>query len=196
MSSGKPTKEPFSLFGKWYEEMLASPSGEPTAMILATASADGRVSSRVVLLKGYNESGLYFFTNYNSHKAMQLESNNHAALLFYWPNQGRQVRIEGRAYKITEEESDAYFITRPTDSRLGAWASEQSSPIESQRVIEERVSYFRNRFGDNIPRPPHWGGYVIAPVMFEFWEEGEHRLHSRLVFNRTEDGWKTVRLAP
>jgi pyridoxamine 5'-phosphate oxidase len=188
--------DPYKLFSLWYAGMASEPVGDPSAMILSTASADGRVSSRVVLMKDYSEEGFVFFTNYMSRKAQQLDSNSQASLLFYWPLQKRQVRVEGYTSKVTEAESDAYFLSRPAESRLGAWASEQSREIESREVLERRMEEFRSRFGTNIPRMPQWGGYRLYPDLFEFWQEGDHRLHDRLVFTKNGESWRRSRLAP
>lgn len=188
--------DPIELFRSWYNEMLTNPAGDPAAMVLSTAAADCNVSSRIVLLKEFGENGIVFFTNYLSRKAFQLETNPNASLLFYWPNQHRQVRIEGTTEKVSDEESDRYFESRPEESRLGAWASEQSKEIESRKILEERFEHFRAKFGNRIPRPPHWGGYSLLPEMFEFWEEGDHRLHDRIVFRKSNGLWKIKRLAP
>jgi pyridoxamine 5'-phosphate oxidase len=188
--------DPLEIFNSWNQEMLTNPSGDPAAMVLSTASADCVVSSRIVLLKGFSHNGFVFFSNYLSRKAFQLETNPNASLLFYWSNQHRQVRIEGTVEKISEEDSDSYFNGRPLESRIGAWASEQSMEIESRTILEERFEQFRAKFGDNIPRPPHWGGYSLNPEMFEFWQEGEHRLHSRILFRKSNGLWKIKRLAP
>lgn len=187
---------PFKIFSLWYAGMANEPVGDASAMILSTASDDGRVSSRVVLLKEFDERGFVFFTNYKSRKAQQLDSNSHASLLFYWPLQKRQVRVEGYTTKVTEAESDAYFLSRPEESKLGAWASEQSTEIESREVLEKRMEQFRTQFGTNIPRLPHWGGYRLRPDLFEFWQEGEHRLHDRYVFTKNGQSWRRSRLAP
>jgi pyridoxamine 5'-phosphate oxidase len=195
-SYGLSDGDPFRLFGSWYNEMKINPAGEPTAMILSTATSSGNVSSRVVLLKSFDSSGFVFFSNYLSRKAFQIETNPGASLLFYWPNQQRQVRIEGLVQKISEEQSDAYFKQRPIESRIGAWASEQSSEIESRSVLEERYKMFSERFGNDIPRPSHWGGYLLVPDMIEFWQEGEHRLHDRIVYKKAKVSWSIKRLAP
>lgn len=188
--------DPVQLFSAWNNEMLTNPAGDPAAMVLSTASADCTVSSRIVLLKEFGQDGFVFFTNYLSRKAFQLDTNPNASLLFYWPNQLRQVRIEGAVEKVSEEESDRYFESRPVESRLGAWASEQSMEIESRAILEKRFEQFRAKFGSHIPRPPHWGGYSLIPEMFEFWQQGEHRLHDRIVFRKSSGLWKIKRLAP
>lgn len=188
--------DPVELFRQWNSEMVTNPAGDPAAMVLSTASADCQVSSRVVLLKEFGVNGFVFFTNYLSRKAYQLDTNPNASLLFYWPNQGRQVRIEGVVEKVSDDESDRYFESRPEESRLGAWASEQSKEIESRAVIEERFAHYRAKFGKQIPRPPHWGGYTLIPEMFEFWQEGDYRLHDRVVYRKSNGSWKIKHLAP
>lgn len=195
-SSSAPGNDPFKIFSEWYNEMATNPSGDSSAMILSTATSDGIVSSRVVLLKEVDKKGFVFFTNYNSRKSAQMVSNPNASLLFYWPNQKRQVRIEGVVEKTSAELSDRYFLSRPIDSRIGAWASEQSSEIESMKVVEERFKTYKEKFGSTIPRPDHWGGFRLIPSMFEFWQEGEHRLHQRTVLQKKSGGWKKVFLAP
>lgn len=186
------------MFSDWYENHLSDPgSGDPSAMVLSTASPSGEVSSRIVLLKEFSpERGFVFFTNYESRKAGQLELNNNAALLFYWPLRGRQIRVEGRVEKVSAEESDSYFMSRPAGSRLGAWASNQSREISSRKVLEERLLHFQKTMGENIPRPPHWGGYRLMADRFEFWQEGKDRLHDRLLFIREAKGWRSAILAP
>lgn len=195
-SYNAPGNDPFKMFDEWYKEMAINPSGDSSAMILSTAASDGAVSSRVVLLKEIDKKGFLFFTNYNSRKSAQIGSNHNASLLFYWPNQKRQVRIEGVVEKISDELSDRYFLSRPIDSRLGAWASEQSTEIESMKVVEERFRLYKEKFGSTIPRPEYWGGYRLIPSMFEFWQEGDHRLHHRTVLQKKGGGWKISFLAP
>jgi pyridoxamine 5'-phosphate oxidase len=166
-------------------------------MILATATTDGKPSARTVLLKGYDERGFVFYTNYEGRKAAELEVNPTCALLFYWGELERQVRIEGRASRLSSEESDAYFAGRPRGSRLGAWASEQSHPVEDRSILEERVRALEAEYeGREIPRPPFWGGYRVEPDTIEFWQGRENRLHDRIVYHRSGRGWKIVRLQP
>ncbi len=189
--------DPIVQFNEWFEETLAAGLHEPNAMIVATAAANGRPSARTVLLKGYDERGFVFYTNYEGRKARELDANPACALLFYWGELERQVRIEGCASRISNEESDAYFASRPRGSRLGTWASEQSRPVEDRRVLEERVRDLEAEYeGRGVPRPPFWGGYRVAPDTIEFWQGRENRLHDRLVYSRVGDGWRIDRLQP
>ena len=166
-------------------------------MTLATADRDGRPAARIVLLKSFDEQGFVFYTNYQSRKARELAGNCQACLLFYWPQLWRQVRIEGTAEKVSEEESNLYFQSRPLGSRIGAWASEQSETIENRALLEKRFAEFAAKFGDNVPRPPHWGGYRVKPGLIEFWQGKENRLHDRLRYTLRDDGeWLIERLAP
>jgi pyridoxamine 5'-phosphate oxidase len=166
-------------------------------MTLATAGPDGRPSARIVLLKEFDERGLVFYTNYRSRKADELESNPFAALVIHWNRLGLQVRIEGRVEKISPGESDLYFTSRPRGSRIGAWASAQSREITSRDDLNEAVKQFEERFpGNDIPRPPHWGGYRVLPGRIEFWAERNDRLHDRIVYEPEGEGWKSRRLSP
>lgn len=189
--------DPIVQFNAWFEETLAADLHEPNAMILATATAEGRPSARTVLLKGYDERGFVFYTNYEGRKAGELETNPRCALLFYWGELERQVRIEGRASRLSDEESDAYFASRPRGSRLGAWASQQSRPVEDRRVLEERVRKLEAEYESReILRPPFWGGYRVEAEVVEFWQGRENRLHDRLVYRRDPAGWMVERLQP
>jgi pyridoxamine 5'-phosphate oxidase len=189
--------DPVVQFRAWFENVIEADLHEPNAMILATATRDGRPSARTVLLKGYDERGFVFYTNYEGRKASDLEANPACALLFYWGELERQVRIEGRAVRLSGEESDAYFASRPRGSRLGAWASEQSQPVEDRSILEERVKALEAEYGGReIPRPPFWGGYRVEPDTIEFWQGRENRLHDRLVYGRIGGGWKMQRLQP
>ncbi len=189
--------DPFNQFSKWYTEHLEAGIAIPDTVSLGTASRAGRVSVRTVLLKGYDENGFVFFTNYLSKKGSHLSENPFAALLFYWAESGRQVRIEGITEKITENESASYFGTRPRDSQISAWASEQSSVIPDRQYLEKRQEFYKSRF-ENIPlqKPPHWGGFRLIPDIMEFWSDGEFRLHDRIVYTRKDDVWTISRLAP
>ena len=189
--------DPIVQFHEWFENAVEADLHEPNAMILATATNDGKPSARTVLLKGYDVRGFVFYTNYEGRKAKELEANPTCALLFYWGELERQVRIEGRATRLSGQESDAYFASRPRGSRLGAWASEQSRPVEDRRVLEERVRSLDAEYERReIPRPPFWGGYRIEPDTIEFWQGRENRLHDRIVYHRSGRGWKIVRLQP
>lgn len=189
--------DPYVQFRKWYSEHLETGIDIPDSVSLGTASAQGRVSVRTVLLKGYDERGFVFFTNYNSKKGRQLSENPFAALLFYWPESGRQVRIEGITEKVTEKESVSYFSTRPRYSQISAWASEQSSAIPDRLYLENRHEFFKIRFENKpVEKPSHWGGFRIIPDLFEFWSDGAFRLHDRIVFSRINDDWSITRLAP
>lgn len=189
--------DPVVQFHNWFEKAIEADLHEPNAMILATSSIEGNPSARAVLLKGYDERGFVFYTSYEGRKAGEIEANPTCALLFYWGVLERQVRVEGRARRISGEESDAYFMSRPRGSRLAAWASEQSRPVGSRSILEERVRALEAEYeGREIPRPPFWGGYRVEPEVIEFWQGRENRLHDRLVYRRTDDGWKIERLQP
>jgi len=167
------------------------------AMVVSSVDASGQPHSRVVLLRGVNEEGLRFYTNYTSNKGQELEQNNKVALNFFWPSVERQVRVEGELHKLSEAESDAYFNSRPRESQIGAWVSPQSSTIESREVLNERFREFTDKFeGHPVPRPENWGGYVIRPTFFEFWQGRPNRLHDRLTYRLEEGNWKISRLAP
>ena len=189
---------PFVQFDRWYEEAKAVTSRLPEAMTLATSGEDGIVSARAVLLKGFDQHGFVFFTNYNSRKAAQLRENPRAALCFFWPMLDRQVRIEGAVVKTTEEESDAYFETRPRGSQLGAWASCQSQVIPGRGDLDQRFAELDACYKERqIPRPPHWGGYRVIPVLIEFWQGRPDRLHDRFVYRlREAKDWIIERLSP
>jgi pyridoxamine 5'-phosphate oxidase len=192
------SQNPFVQFGKWWEDASASNIEEVNAMTLATATKNGRPSARIVLLKEFTDQGFVFFTNYESHKGQELLENPQACLVFFWKELERQVKIEGVAEKISAAESDAYFMSRPEGSRIGAWSSPQSKVISSRSVLEANVTEMEKKFaGTEIQRPPHWGGYIVKPVVIEFWQGRPSRLHDRIQYTKLEDEtWKIERLAP
>ncbi|MFZ6754601.1 pyridoxamine 5'-phosphate oxidase [Undibacterium sp. Dicai25W] len=189
--------DPFEQFGTWFEEALKADVAEANAMSLSTVNAEGRPSSRIVLIKEFDHRGFCWFTNYDSAKGQDLATNPYAALLFFWTALERQVRIEGRIEKITAEENDAYFHSRPLGSRQGAHASHQSQPIANRAALEEQLVAVLEKFGDQPPRPEHWGGYRLVPEKIEFWQGRSSRLHDRIVFTRNADqSWSITRLQP
>jgi pyridoxamine 5'-phosphate oxidase len=189
--------EPYRLFDAWLKEAEAKEPNDPNSMGLATVGADGMPSLRMVLLKGVDERGFVFFTNYESRKGEQLLAHPKAALCFHWKSLRRSVRIEGEVEPTSEAEADAYFATRPRSSQIGAWASDQSRPLESRFALETRIAKFTGKFGlGTVPRPPHWSGFRVKPQRIEFWSDGAFRLHDRLVYQRQGDGWTTVKLFP
>jgi pyridoxamine 5'-phosphate oxidase len=190
--------DPFAQFARWFDEAKAAVKELPECMMLATSSHEGEVSIRAVLLKSFDERGFVFFTNYNSRKSAQMHENPRAALAFWWPPLERQVRIEGAVVRTTEEESDAYFATRPRGSQLGAWASEQSKVIAGRGDLDQRFQELSECYPEGtIPRPPHWGGYRVIPILFEFWQGRPDRLHDRFCYRlREANDWIIERLSP
>ncbi len=189
--------DPFTLFDSWYAEAKQSEPNDPNAVALATADAEGRPSVRMVLLKGHGPDGFVIYTNRESRKAGELAANPQGALLFHWKSLRRQIRIEGPVSHATDAESNAYFASRGRDSRLGAWASDQSRPLDSRATFERRVEEMTAKFeGQDVPRPPHWGGYRIVPNRIEFWQDRAHRLHERRLFTREDGNWSEGLLFP
>lgn len=198
--SDKPA-DPLDIFAAWLAEAEVAEPNDPTAMALATVGEDGMPSCRMVLLKGYDQRGFVFYTNYESRKGRQLLATPKAALLFHWKSLRRQVRIEGAVAPVEAEEADAYFASRPRQSQIGAWASQQSRPLESRFELEKRVALFAAKHAiGQVPRPPYWSGFRLTPRLIEFWQDGAFRLHDRLVYSRDtasqEGGWTTERLYP
>ena len=188
---------PFILFNEWFLQAGELGVLEPNAMVISTVSADNKPSSRVVLLKGIEDEGFIFYTNYESRKGKELEHNPYISVLFFWPEAERQIRIEGKVSKISTETSKAYFVSRPRESQLGAWASAQSSIIKGRHSIEESYQQFLAKYeGKEIPLPDFWGGYIIHPSSFEFWQGRPSRLHDRMKYNKHQDSWHIVRLSP
>jgi pyridoxamine 5'-phosphate oxidase len=189
--------DPFVQFDRWFREHLSSGIAIPDSAGFGSGFAGGRISVRMVLLKDHDERGFVFFTNYNSRKGIQLASNSHGALLFNWPEQARQIRIEGITEKVSPQESDDYFASRPVESRISAWASDQSSVIPDRDFLTKKYDFYRHMFIEkNVSRPENWGGIRLLPDWFEFWQEGEFRLHDRLTYSRSNGIWIIKRLAP
>lgn len=189
--------DPFALFDEWLAEARLAEPNDPEAMAVATVDDEGRPSVRMVLLKGHGPDGFVFYTNQQSRKGSELAGNPNAALLFHWKSLRRQIRIEGSVTPVEPTEADAYFTSRSRDSQLGAWASDQSRPLDSRASFEARYQDMRERFeGGNVPRPPHWSGYRVTPARIEFWNDRAHRLHERRLFVRDGDGWREGLLYP
>lgn len=189
--------DPYALFDAWMAEAAKSEPNDPNAMSLATATADGRPSVRIVLLKGRDDRGFVFYTNMESRKGTELAGNPHAALLFYWKELHRQVRVEGKVEHVTAAEADAYFASRHRISRLGAWASQQSRPLPERALLEARLKEVESRYpGEEVPRPGYWSGYRVLPERMEFWQDMPFRLHDRTIYTRDDAGWTTHKLFP
>lgn len=188
---------PIHQFSKWWDEAILSKIEEVNAMTLSTVTKEGKPSARIVLLKGFDDTGFVFYTNYESDKGKQLHERPFASLVFFWKELERQVRIEGACVKVSDHESDEYFHSRPQGSQLGAWASAQSSIIEGRHVLEEHLNDLEHRFSTGtIPRPPHWGGFRVIPDKVEFWQGRSSRLHDRILYQKNADSWSISRLAP
>jgi pyridoxamine 5'-phosphate oxidase len=189
-------RDPMRQFERWFEDALRANLPLPNAMTLATVSLDGAPAARVVLLKGIERGGFVFYTNYSSRKARELDARRQACLVFMWSDLERQVRITGAVEKVDAADSDAYFVTRPAGARLSAWASEQSATVTSRSVLEKAMAQAKAQYGEAPPRPPHWGGYRLAPSEIEFWQGRADRLHDRLLYSKAGSNWKIERLAP
>lgn len=190
-------KDPILQFSKWFKEAMEAEVPEANAMILSTAGTDGRPSSRVLLLRSFNEKGFVFYTNYYSRKGKEIMENPWASMLFFWPSLERQIRIEGKLEQQSSEESEIYFNSRPRESKLGAWVSEQSKEIKDRKEIEVKLEEISGKYPtDNVPRPPYWGGYVFKHHNIEFWQGRPSRLHDRILYTSGDENWKIVRLAP
>ena len=190
-------KKPIELFQEWFEEAKKSEINDPNAMNLATISSDGKPSSRIVLLKSYDDKGFVFYTNSNSKKGRAIQNNDSVALNFHWKTLQRQIRIEGNVSQISNAEADEYYNSRPLGSRIGAWASLQSEELDDRLTLTKRVEKFEKKFSDNdVPRPSHWNGYLVKPVLIEFWQDMPFRLHDRLEFRIENDDWVTRKLYP
>jgi pyridoxamine 5'-phosphate oxidase len=189
--------DPFTNFAAWLAEAETSEPNDPNAMILATATADGKPSARTVLLKAWDERGFVFYTNLESRKSEELKQNPNAALLFYWKTLHRQIRIEGQISLVDDAQADAYYASRPRGSRIGAWTSAQSRPLKDRETFEADLAATEAKFpGETIPRPPFWSGWRLTPAYFEFWQDQQYRLHDRLTYTRTVNGWLPGRLYP
>ncbi len=188
---------PILQFEKWFKEAVDSKVNEPNAMTVCTSTTEGKPSARILLLRNFNENGFVFYTNYTSRKGLEIEKNPHAALLFFWPELERQVRIEGVLEKQSKEDSDLYFNTRPKGSKLGAWSSPQSKIIDNRKVLDDNYKVFSEKFSDEtVPRPDFWGGYILKPESIEFWQGRPSRMHDRILYLKENNNWKINRLAP
>lgn len=196
LSQHECEENPITQFEQWMNEAITSQVNEPTAVNVATVDENGRPSSRMVLLKEVNAEGFVFFTNYHSHKGRAIEQNPYVALTFFWPELERQVRIEGKAVKIPSEQSDEYFASRPYTSRIGAWASEQSAVISGYKSLLAKAALVATKHPLNVPRPPHWGGYLVVPDLVEFWQGRPSRLHDRIRYRLENNEWIRERLSP
>lgn len=188
--------DPYELFNSWMKEAVSIEEMEPNAFVLSTVSLEGQPSSRIVYLKDNIEGNLVFYTNYSSHKGIEIDKNAKVSMLFFWPKSSRQIRIEGNCEMVPSEISDAYFASRPRGSKIGAWASDQSKHLANRDELEKRFEEFEAKFPNEVPRPENWGGYWILPTQFEFWQGRPSRLHDRIVFQKDGSDWKIERLNP
>ncbi len=190
-------EDPIAFFNQWFDEALNAEVAEVNAMTLATVDTEHKPHARIVLLKGITDNNFVFFTNYNSHKGNEIAANPNAALVFFWHELERQVRIEGRIEPISDQENDEYFFSRPPGSQIGAWASPQSAVIQDRSILDSNYQKYQEQFGDEIPRPEHWGGYRVIPSLIEFWQGRSSRMHDRIIFTANQQGtWEKARLAP
>jgi len=196
LDENKVLPDPIEQFDLWLNEAIECKELEPNAMVVSTVDENLQPHSRIVLLKEIISNGLVFYTNYEGQKARQIAVNNRVCLLFFWPRLERQVRIEGNVEKVSEAISTAYFLTRPLESRIGAWASPQSQVIHSKDFLEEQFKYYQQKFGEHVPKPSFWGGYLVKPISIEFWQGRPNRLHDRLLYTFSQGEWKISRLAP
>ncbi|MEA3193788.1 MAG: pyridoxamine 5-phosphate oxidase [Betaproteobacteria bacterium] len=196
LAEAQADPDPLRQFERWFDDALRAKLPLPNAMTLATASAGGAPTARIVLLKGIDGGGFVFYTNYRSRKGLEIEAKSSACLLFLWSDLERQVRIEGEVEKVSARESDEYYVTRPLGARLSAWASNQSESVASRKILETAMEEARRRHGDKPPRPAHWGGYRLLPQAIEFWQGRADRLHDRLLYTRGKSTWRIERLAP
>ena len=198
LSENDVAPNPLQQFAAWWEDAIKSEIDEVNAMTLATIKKDGTPAARIVLLKGFDERGFIFYTNYNSNKGQELDESKNACLVFFWKELERQIRITGTVIRLSEKESDDYFNSRPEGSKIGAWSSPQSLPIFNREVIEENAAKFQEKFSNQIiPRPPHWGGYIVTPTTIEFWQGRSSRLHDRILYTlQVDKNWNIERLAP
>lgn len=194
--SGFEGFDPYDLFELWTQEAVSNREIEPNAFVLSTVNSELQPSSRILYLKDILDGSLVFYTNYQSRKGSDILQNSKVSMLFFWPQSSRQVRIEGICSKVSDSVSDAYFVSRPRGNQIGAWASNQSERLDTRETLEERVRFFNEKFPNEIPRPPHWGGYGVQPTQFEFWQGRPSRLHDRLVFSRSKETWSIQRLHP
>ncbi len=188
--------DPFKQFSMWFEKAVQDVSLDANAMTLSTVSEEGQPSTRTVLLKEFDKSGFVFYTNYKSRKAHHIQNNSRVSMTLFWPELMRQIHVEGNAQKVPETQSDEYFKSRPVASQLGAWASSQSEEVESRSVLKQKIKGYEEKFGDDIPRPPHWGGFKIVPHRIEFWQGRLNRLHDRICYSLEDEDWVIKRLSP